>query len=59
MRSMEDYTTKFYQLLWRNRVHETEDQLVAQYVSSLRVQIQETVNLFAPTSVSAVHQRAL
>ena len=56
---MKDYTTEFYQLLSRNEVYETEDQLVAQYVGGLRVQIQETVNLFDPILVSATHQRAL
>ena len=43
----------------RNEIHETEDQLVARYIGGLRVQIQETVNLFDPISVSAAHQRAL
>ena len=56
---MEDYATKFYQLLSRNEIHETEDQLVAWYIDGLRVQIQETVNLFDPISVSTVHQKAL
>ena len=59
MRSMEDYATEFYQLISRNEVHETEDQLVARYIGGLRVQIQEIVNLFNPISVSAAHQRAL
>ena len=52
---MEDYITKFYQLLARNEIHEKEDQLVARYIGGLRVQIQETVNLFDPISVSAAH----
>ena len=50
---------EFYQLLLRNVVHEIEDQLVAQYIDDMKVQIQETVNLFDPISVSVVHQRAL
>ena len=49
----------FYQLLVRNEIHETEDQLVAQYIGGLRVEIQEIVNLFDPISVLAAHQRAL
>ena len=36
---MEDYTTEFYQLISRNEVHETEDQLVARYIGGLRVKI--------------------
>ena len=56
---MEDYTTEFYQLLSRNGVHETKDQLVARYIGGLRVQIQENVNLFDPILLSVVHQRAL
>ncbi|PKI46206.1 hypothetical protein CRG98_033400 [Punica granatum] len=43
----------------RNEVHETEDQLVARYIGGLRLQIQDTVNMFDPPNVSAVHQRAL
>ena len=34
---MEDYTAEFYQLILWNVVHEMEDQLVAQYISDLRV----------------------
>ena len=56
---MEDYTIKFYQFLPRNEVHEMEDQLVARYIGGLRVQIQETVNLFNPISMSVMHQMAL
>ena len=56
---MEDYTTDFYQLISRNEVHETKDQLVARYIGGLRVQIQETMNLFDPILVSAAHQRAV
>ena len=59
MRSVEDYAIEFYQLISRNEVHETEDQLVARYIGGLRVQIQEIVNLFDPTSVSTEHQMAL
>ena len=43
---------KFYQLISRNEVHETENQVVAQYIGGLRVHIQETINLFDPISVS-------
>ena len=59
MRSVDDYTTEFYQLVARNEVQETEDQLVARYIGGLRPQLQDTMNLFDPVSVSAAHQRAL
>ena len=59
MRSVEDYTTEFYLLLVRNEIQESENQLVAQYISGLRVQIQETVNLFDLIFVLVAHQRAL
>ncbi|XP_031387122.1 uncharacterized protein LOC116200417 [Punica granatum] len=58
-RTVDEYTTEFFQLIVRNEVHETEDQLVARYIGGLRVQIQDTVNMFDPPSVSAAHQRAL
>ena len=50
---------EFYQLISRNEIHEMKDQLVARYIGGLRVQIQETMNLFDSILVSAVHQRAL
>ena len=52
---MEDYTTEFYQLLAMNEIHEMEDQLVARYIGGLRVQIQETVNLFDLISILVTH----
>ncbi|KAJ8636125.1 hypothetical protein MRB53_010392 [Persea americana] len=58
-RTVEDYTTEFYQLLARNEIQELEDQLVAQYIGGLRVQIQDTVNLLDQISVLAAHQKAL
>ncbi|XP_031394674.1 uncharacterized protein LOC116206072 [Punica granatum] len=41
-RSVDDYTNKFYQLVARNELQETEDQLVARYIGGLRVQLQDT-----------------
>ncbi|XP_031404486.1 uncharacterized protein LOC116213611 [Punica granatum] len=58
-RTVDEYTNEFFQLIVRNEVHETEDQLVATYIGGLRVQIQDTVNMFDPPSVSVAHQRAL
>ena len=56
---MDEYTTEFYQLIARNELQETEDQLVARYFGGLRAQIQDTVNMLDPVSVSAAHQQAL
>ncbi|PKI58574.1 hypothetical protein CRG98_021037 [Punica granatum] len=58
-RSVDDYTNEFYQLVARNELQETEDQLVARYIGGLRVQLQDTVNLFDLVNVSSAHQRAL
>ena len=58
-RTFDEYTTDFYQLVARNEIQEIEDQLVSRYIGGLRVQIQDTVNMFDPVSVSAAHQRAL
>ncbi|KAK9151391.1 hypothetical protein Syun_009700 [Stephania yunnanensis] len=54
-KSVDDYTTEFYQLVARNELQETNDQLVARYIGGLRVQIQDVVNMFDPTSLSAAH----
>ncbi|PKI57205.1 hypothetical protein CRG98_022390 [Punica granatum] len=58
-RSVDEYTGEFYQLITRNKLKETEDQLVARYISGLRVQLQDTINLFDPVSMSFAHHRAL
>ncbi|GJT71687.1 putative nucleotidyltransferase, ribonuclease H [Tanacetum coccineum] len=58
-KSVEDYTTEFYQLIARNDIQETEDQLVSRYIGGLRVQIMDYVNMFDPITLSDAHQRAL
>nr|KAJ0218875.1 hypothetical protein LSAT_V11C300120620 [Lactuca sativa] len=58
-KSVDDYTTEFYQLIARNDIQETEEQLVARYIGGLRVQIMDSVNMFDPISISEAHQRAL
>nr|KAJ0225478.1 hypothetical protein LSAT_V11C100042380 [Lactuca sativa] len=58
-KSVDDYTTEFYQLIARNDIQETEEQLVARYLGGLRVQIMDFVNTFDPVSISEAHQRAL
>nr|KAJ0217138.1 hypothetical protein LSAT_V11C300143600 [Lactuca sativa] len=58
-KSVDDYKTEFYQLIARNDIQETEEQLVARYIGGLRVQIMDSVNMFDPVSISEAHQRAL
>lgn len=59
MRSVDDYTTEFHQLVARNNLVEADEQLVARYVGGLREQFQFTLNTFDLYSVSDAHQRAL
>nr|GEZ48076.1 hypothetical protein [Tanacetum cinerariifolium] len=58
-KSVEDYTTEFYQLIARNDIQESEDQLVSRYIGGLRVQIMDSVNMFDPMTLSDAFQRAL
>ncbi|KAK1572470.1 hypothetical protein Q3G72_033030 [Acer saccharum] len=59
LRTVDEYTTEFYQLLVHNNIQETQDQLVSRYSGGLRQQILDVVNLFDPITVSKAHQRAL
>ncbi|KAI9180743.1 hypothetical protein LWI28_007723 [Acer negundo] len=59
MKSVDEYTTEFYQLLVRNDIQETQDQLVSHYCGGLRTQILDMINLFDPVTVTEAHQRAL
>lgn len=59
MRTVDAYSTEFYELLTRLDNHETPDQLVSRYIGGLRVQFQDTLNLFCPTTVSEAHQQAV
>nr|GFA89846.1 hypothetical protein [Tanacetum cinerariifolium] len=58
-KSVKDYTTEFYQLISRNDIQETDDQLVSRYICSLRVQIMDSVNMFDPVTLSDAYQRPL
>ena len=57
-RTMDDYTTEFYQLLSRNDRAEIVEQLVSCYVGGMHPQFQDTLNLFDLVSVSDAYQRA-
>ncbi|KAL5799320.1 hypothetical protein ACOSQ4_032204 [Xanthoceras sorbifolium] len=59
LRSVNEYTTEFYQLLVRNEIQGTQDQLVSHYGGGLRTQILDMINLFDPVTVTEAHQRAL
>ncbi|GKE20874.1 reverse transcriptase domain-containing protein [Tanacetum coccineum] len=58
-KSVEDYTIEFYQLIARNDIQETDDQLVFGYISGLRDQIIDYVNMFDPVTLSDAYQCAL
>ena len=58
-KSVNDYADEFYQLIARNDIMETEEQLTARFVGGLRMQIQDMVNMFDPRSVTEAHQKAL
>ncbi|GKB20420.1 putative nucleotidyltransferase, ribonuclease H, partial [Tanacetum coccineum] len=58
-KSVEDYTTEFYQLISWNDIQVTKDQLVSHYIGGLRVQIMDSVNMFDTVTLSDAYQRAL
>lgn len=57
-RSFDDYTTEFYQLLARTDLKKSPVQLVSHYIGGLRLQLQDTLNMFDPLTVAEAHQRA-
>ncbi|KAH7850581.1 hypothetical protein Vadar_000176 [Vaccinium darrowii] len=58
-RSVDDYTTEFFQLVGKTDLTETEDQQIARYVDGLHQQFQDELNMCDLYSVSDAHQRAL
>lgn len=58
-RSVADYSTEFFLLLTRVDIQDSERQLVARFTAGLRQQIQHTINLFHPLTLSEAHQQAL
>src|SRR5574338_70000 len=58
-KTVNDYVDEFYQLIARNDIMETEEQLTSRFIGGLRMQIQDIVNMFDPRSVAEAHQKAL
>ncbi|GKE40545.1 putative CCCH-type zinc finger family protein [Tanacetum coccineum] len=56
---VEEYTEEFYELVSRNDLSDSEQQLVSRYLGGLRQSIQDVLCLYTFWSVSEVYQRAL
>ncbi|XP_062146790.1 uncharacterized protein LOC133854571 [Alnus glutinosa] len=59
MRSVDDYTEEFYQLVAQNDLSETEEQMVAWYLGGLRQPLQDAISLHSLWTISEAYQRAL
>ncbi|KAG2673927.1 hypothetical protein I3760_13G111900 [Carya illinoinensis] len=56
---VDDYTEEFYQLVARNDLSKTEEQMVAQYLGGLCQPLQDVLSLHSLWNVSEAYQRAL
>jgi hypothetical protein len=59
VRSVDDYTEKFYELMARVNLQEDEEQIVARYISGLKPPIQDTLSLLVIVTISEAYNRAL
>nr|GEV25961.1 hypothetical protein [Tanacetum cinerariifolium] len=59
VKSVEEYTEEFYELVSRNDLSDSEQQLVSRYLGGLRQSIQDVLCLYTFWSVFEVYQRAL
>lgn len=57
--SVDDYATDFFKMINRVELQDSESQLVMRFIGGLRQQIQYTLNLFRPQTISEAHQQAL
>lgn len=58
-RTVDDYSRDFYQLIARIDLRESDEQLVTRYIGGLRMNLQDTLSMFSPGTVSEAHQRAI
>lgn len=58
-RTVEEYATKFFLLLNRIDLRDSDRKLVVRFTGRLRQKIQHTINLFNPLTLSEAHQQAL
>ncbi|GKD00951.1 putative CCCH-type zinc finger family protein, partial [Tanacetum coccineum] len=59
IRTIVEYTEEFYELVSRNDLSDSEEQLVSRYLGGLRQSIQDVLCLYTFWTVSEVYQRAL
>ncbi|GJT15402.1 putative CCCH-type zinc finger family protein [Tanacetum coccineum] len=59
IRTVEGYTEEFYELVSRNDLSDSEEQLVSRYFGGLLQSIQDVLCLYTFWTVSEVYQRAL
>ena len=58
-RSVDEYTTDFYQLKNRIDLGESESHTVSRYIGGLKQALQDAINFYDPFTVSEAHQKAL
>ncbi|GJR75361.1 DNA gyrase subunit B, chloroplastic/mitochondrial [Tanacetum coccineum] len=59
IKSVEEYTEEFYELVLRNDILDCKEQLVSRYLGGLRQSIQDALCLYTFWSVLEAYQRAL
>nr|GEX34063.1 hypothetical protein [Tanacetum cinerariifolium] len=59
IKSVEEYTKEFYELVSHNEISDSEEQLVSRYLGGLRQSIQDVLCLYTFWSISKACQRAL
>lgn len=58
-RTVEEYATELFLLINRIEIKDSERQIMARFIGGLRQQIQQTLILFNPLTISEAHQQAL